>query len=83
MQVVKDNLPEAEKAGMAELARRLLNKDNLPQFEPVSLTYAMLEAEGERLEREQEMVNSHKLSEVYLKDLAKGGGGGGLIGLMG
>jgi hypothetical protein len=79
---VRGDLPEAENESMAELSRRLLKKDNLPQFEPVRLTYGMLEAEGERLEHEQEMVNSHRLSEEYLKNLDKEGAGG-LIGLQG
>jgi hypothetical protein len=82
MQVVRGDLPEAEKAGMAELARRLIKKKDLPQFEPVRLTYAMLEAEGERLEQEQEFVNSQRLSEEYLKDCGKQRGPS-IIGLQG
>ena len=70
-------------ANMSELTRRLLRKDSLPVFEPVQLTYRMLEAQGERLEREQQMVNDFKLSTEYLKHLQKEQGGGGLIGLKG
>lgn len=73
---------DSERESMAELTRRLLKKDNLPEFEPVQLTYDMLEREGARLEAEQQLVNNHKLSEEYLKNL-KLEGAGGLIGLMG
>lgn len=69
-------------ANMGELGKRLLKKTGLPEFKPVTLTLEMLVAEGERLEREQTMVNSHNLAKEYLKPQKKFGGRS-LIGLQG
>jgi hypothetical protein len=46
--------------------RRLLTQKDLPEFEPVPLTLAMLVAEGLRLVQEQDLVNSTKLGEEYM-----------------
>lgn len=56
-------------------------RENLPTFESLPITLEGLLEQGRRLAREQDMVNSHKLSKQYLKDT--GGGGGSLIGLQG
>lgn len=56
-------------------------RDNLPQFEPATLTIETLLEEGHRLAREQESVRSHKLSEEYMKH--SGSGMKSLIGLSG
>lgn len=66
---------------LKELGRRLIKKEGLPEFKPVTLNRPMLMAEGERLVREQDMVNSMKLSHDYLKPQKKVGRG--LIGLQG
>ncbi|KAK9829417.1 hypothetical protein WJX72_005740 [[Myrmecia] bisecta] len=79
--VVKADLAD-EDANMGELGRRLINREGLPTFLPQQLTLDMLMAEGARLAKEQDHVNAWKLSEDYMKDTNKGGGGG-LIGLQG
>ena len=70
----------ADNSNLAELGKRLARKENLPVFEPAVLTLQDLIDEGERLEREQQMVLDHKLSKEYLKDT---GSSGQLIGMMG
>ncbi|PRW44880.1 ribulose bisphosphate carboxylase oxygenase chloroplastic isoform C [Chlorella sorokiniana] len=70
-----------ENENMRELGRRLLAQEGLPQFEPVDLTLAMLLEEGRRLVQEQEMVNSMRLSDEYLKKQRKMGRS--MIGLSG
>lgn len=57
-------------ADFTDLHRRLVKGKDLPQFKPVTATLDALVAEGERLVREQDLVNAHKLSEDYLKGLA-------------
>jgi hypothetical protein len=57
--------------------RRLLTQKDLPEFEPVPLTLAMLVAEGMRLVKEQELVNTSKLGEEYMVSVLCWGGGGG------
>ena len=55
--------------------------EGLPDFAAAgSATLPLLLAAGADLEREQEAVNTWKLSEDYMK---KQSGGGGLLGLMG
>ncbi|EFN56322.1 hypothetical protein CHLNCDRAFT_144763 [Chlorella variabilis] len=66
---------------MRELGRRLLRQEDLPQFEPVDLTLLMLMEEGRRLQAEQDMVNSMRLSDEYLKKQRKVGRS--MIGLSG
>ena len=56
-------------------------REDLPTFEALPITLEGLLEQGRRLAREQDLVNSHKLSKEYLKDT--GGGGGSLIGLQG
>lgn len=70
-------------ADLKEVQRRLLKRDGVPVFEPVQLTLDMLVAEGERLVREQDLVNSNKLSEEYMKTLKDEMAGRTLIGLQG
>lgn len=64
--VVKGEIAE-ENENMKEIARRLVRKEGLPEFEPVRLTLVDLLKEGERLQREQDYVNSMRLSEEYMK----------------
>ena len=59
-------LDEAQEARVKEMNRRLLSQQDLPEFEPVPLTLAMLVAEGMRLVQEQQMVNNSKLGEEYM-----------------
>ncbi|KAG2449855.1 hypothetical protein HYH02_005378 [Chlamydomonas schloesseri] len=63
----------ADEANLRRMSQVLLSmdRDELPKFEPVQLTLDMLVAEGERLEREQQQVNDHKLSEQYLKHVGR------------
>eukprot|EP00798_Chlamydomonas_sp_ICE-L_P019347 gene19347-25995_t len=56
-----------ENANLKGMMRRLATGEDLPVFTPVDLTIDMLIKEGERLEYEQEMVNTHKLSQEYFK----------------
>lgn len=60
-----------ENENLQDLGRRLVRQEGLPTFEPVDLTLADLLKEGERLVYEQEMVNSMKLSDEYLKKQKK------------
>lgn len=46
--------------------KRLLQQKNLPEFEPVPLTLAMLVQEGMRLVKEQQLVNNNRLGEEYM-----------------
>jgi len=71
-----------ENENLQNLGKRLLKKDesSLPSFEPENLTLADLLAQGERLVAEQELVQSMKLSQEYLKNQT---GSGNLIGLSG
>ena len=62
-----------ENNNLKELGRRLVNSENLPEFEPVDLRVADLIKEGERLVMEQDHVNSMRLSEQYLKKQKKVG----------
>lgn len=72
----------SDEADMSDLSRRLVKKEDLPEFEPVKVTLDALFQEGDRLAQEQQHVNDFKLSEEYMKDSAKSKGGS-LIGLMG
>ncbi|GAX74854.1 hypothetical protein CEUSTIGMA_g2300.t1 [Chlamydomonas eustigma] len=65
---------------LKKLGRRLVDKVDLPKFEPVSLTLDMLIEQGERLEHEQTLVMTHNLAREYMKF---GQATGGLIGLQG
>ena len=56
-------------------------REDLPSFEALPITLEGLLEQGRRLAREQDLVNSHKLSKEYLKDT--GNAGGSLIGLTG
>ena len=57
-------------------------REGLPTFKPVELRLEDLVAEGRRLAQEQEHVNNFKLSEEYMRDTNKGGGGS-LVGFGG
>jgi hypothetical protein len=70
-----------ENENLKDLGRRLVRQEGLPTFEPVDLTLKDLMKEGERLVYEQEMVNSMKLSDEYLKKQTKAGKS--IIGLSG
>lgn len=80
--VINGDLSE-ENENLKDMGRRLIMKDNIPVFEPVDLTLEMLYKEGDRLVREQQMVNEMKLSVDYLKHLKNDKGGGSLIGMKG
>lgn len=54
----------ADNANLTALNKRLVQKLDLPKFEPVRLTLDMLVQEGERLEHEQEMVRRTNLAQV-------------------
>ena len=56
-------------------------RKGLPVFNKVKVTVDSLIAQGNRLAKEQQMVNDHKLSKDYLKDT--GPSQPGLIGLKG
>lgn len=56
-------------------------RQGLPVFNKVKVTVDGLIAQGNRLAKEQQMVNDHKLSKDYLKDT--GPSQPGLIGLKG
>ena len=64
---VIDGSISEENANLSELGRRLLAGKDLPTFEPLQLTQDDLFVEGDRLMREQEMVNRVRLSNEYLK----------------
>lgn len=70
-----------EDANMAELSRRLLNREGLPLFQPTKATLEELLQLGHRLAQEQEHVKRHKLSHEYMKNTGKAGKS--LIGLQG
>jgi len=70
-----------ENENLKELGRRLVRQENLPEFEPVNLKVSDLVKEGERLIKEQDHVNSLKLSKEYLKEQKKIGRS--IIGLSG
>jgi len=71
-----------ENENLQNLGKRLLKKDAtpLPNFEPENLSLNDLLAQGERLVAEQDLVESMKLSQEYLKNQT---GSGSLIGLSG
>jgi hypothetical protein len=62
---VSDDLTRG--GNLSKISERLLRKKDLPMFEPVDLTLDALVEEGERLVYEQDMVNSMRLSDVYLR----------------
>ncbi|KAI8112003.1 hypothetical protein M9435_004498 [Picochlorum sp. BPE23] len=78
---VIDGCISEENENLKELGRRLVHQENLPEFEPVNLKLENLMAEGERLVREQDHLNSLKLSNEYLKQQKKIGKS--IIGLSG
>ncbi|CAL8468936.1 g8477 [Coccomyxa elongata] len=80
-EVVKADLTDDD-ANMRELSRRLINKEDIPTFEPVQLALEDLLKEGNRLAQEQENVNKHKLSEEYMKNSGDTSGVS-LVGLQG
>jgi hypothetical protein len=74
----------ADEANFKEVHRRLINKEGLPEFEPVQLTLQDLLAEGRRLVAEQDAVNSAKLSEEYMRGAKRTGKPvPSILGLMG
>ncbi len=76
---------DSEDADFKEVHRRLINKEGLPEFEPVPLSLDMLLAEGRRLVAEQDAVNSAKLSEEYMRGVkeSKGRKMQSILGLQG
>jgi hypothetical protein len=64
---------DAEDANFKEVNRRLINKEGLPEFEPVAVTLQDLLAEGRRLVAEQDAVNNAKLSEEYMRGAKRDG----------
>lgn len=76
---------ESADANFKEVHRRLINKEGLPEFEPVPLTLDLLTSEGRRLVAEQDAVNSAKLSEEYMRGVKprKGRRMPSLLGLQG
>jgi SpoVK/Ycf46/Vps4 family AAA+-type ATPase len=86
-------LEVADEARVKEVNKRLLAQKNLPEFEPVPLTLASLVAEGMRLVTQQDLVNTNKLGEEYMRGVAWGdvdtgggwanSGGEGGVGLLG
>eukprot|EP01025_Chloroclados_australasicus_P041759 TRINITY_DN44542_c0_g1_i1.p1 TRINITY_DN44542_c0_g1~~TRINITY_DN44542_c0_g1_i1.p1 ORF type:complete len:452 (-),score=43.86 TRINITY_DN44542_c0_g1_i1:356-1711(-) len=79
-QVLEKNLQDTE-ADLVELTRKLVKQEDLPKFEPLQLTLDMLIQEGDRLAREQELVNQQKLSVEYMN--IKNSGGPSILGLQG
>ena len=77
-EVVADDLTDS--GSMAKISERLVRQKDLPQFEPVDLTLDMVVEEGDRLVYEQDMVNSMRLSDEYLR---KQYGKGTMIGFGG
>lgn len=73
---------DLSEANMNELCRRLVLKEDLPTFGKLALTLDDLLAEGRRLQREQDFVNSQNLAKEYLKNMDDGSAGG-LVGLGG
>ncbi|KAF8055666.1 rca [Scenedesmus sp. PABB004] len=76
-------LHAAGSGSISEVNRRLLSQQGVPEFEPAAISLDGLVAEGRRLVAEQELVNSSKLSEAYMRGVAWGerdaaGGGGGI-----
>jgi hypothetical protein len=78
---VIDGSISEENANLSELGRRLLAGKDLPTFEPLQLGPEDLFVEGDRLIREQEMVNRVRLSGEYLKPQKKRGRS--ILGLQG
>ena len=74
---------DLSEANMSELCRRLVLKEDLPTFEALDLTLDDLLAEGRRLAREQDFVNTQNLAKEYLKNMDDGSSAGGLLGLQG
>jgi hypothetical protein len=73
-----------DEAIFKEVHRRLINKEDLPEFEPVQLSLQDLLAEGRRLVAEQDAVMSAKLSEEYMRGTKRSGKPvPSLLGLMG
>lgn len=68
--IVKGEITE-ENENLKELGHRLVKQQGLPKFEPVQLTLPMLMKEGDRLVREQDMVNSQKLAQEYMRPQKK------------
>eukprot|EP00199_Chlamydomonas_sp_CCMP681_P000608 CAMPEP_0119103428 /NCGR_PEP_ID=MMETSP1180-20130426/1857_1 /TAXON_ID=3052 ORGANISM="Chlamydomonas cf sp, Strain CCMP681" /NCGR_SAMPLE_ID=MMETSP1180 /ASSEMBLY_ACC=CAM_ASM_000741 /LENGTH=461 /DNA_ID=CAMNT_0007087915 /DNA_START=56 /DNA_END=1442 /DNA_ORIENTATION=- len=69
-----------DNCNLTALSQRLLKKKELPIFTEVELSLQGLMQEGLRLEKEQQNVKDHHLSQDYFK---KTGNGGSLIGLKG
>lgn len=70
---VIDGSISEENENLKELGRRLVNEDDLPVFEPLQLRVDDLIVEGDRLVREQDMINSVRLANEYLKPQRKMG----------
>lgn len=66
-EVIGEHEMTDEDANMAALAKRLITKKDLPDFEPVEITTEMLLAEGHRLAMEQQRIKDIQLSKEYMK----------------
>ena len=78
---VIDGSISEENANLSELGRRLVARKDLPTFEPLQLRLDELFVEGDRLVREQDMVNELRLANEYYKPQRKLGRS--MIGLAG
>ncbi len=56
-----------ESVDLSPLGKYLIDKNNLPDLEPVQLTVTDLLREGQRLATEQQRINDSKLSQEYLR----------------
>ena len=78
---VIDGTISEENENLKELGRRLVHQEDLPVFEPLQLRVDDLIVEGDRLVREQDMINNLRLSNEYLKPQKKMGRS--ILGLQG
>ena len=78
--VIEGSISE-ENENLKELGRRLVQQEDLPEFDVVSLQIEDLLMEGQRLVREQDYINQIRLSGEYLKPQKKAGKS--IIGLSG
>lgn len=78
---VIDGAISDENENLKDLGRRLVDQEDLPVFEPLQLAIDDLIVEGDRLVREQDLINNVRLSDEYLKPQKKIGRS--ILGLQG